>query len=179
MKSMRIRTRAILPCAAALLTITLAGCHNSEGSTDTTPGNPTPGPVTSDTKTATPVPGPNTAGPNGTPGAAPPAAGAGATGTTNLPPTTVPGGPGGTMMNKPSTNPAGVLGDAEITLRVKNALIADKNVSASSVNADTKSQVVVLRGTQATQAAITAATNDAKQIKGVKQVISQLTVKAQ
>jgi len=82
-------------------------------------------------------------------------------------------------MNKPSTNPAGVLGDAEITLRVKNALIADKNVSAKTVNVDTKSQVVVLRGTQKSPSAITAATNDAKQIKGVKQVLSQLTVKAQ
>ena len=179
MKSMRSCTWALASCVAALLGMTLAGCHNSEGKTDTTVSNPTPGPVTTDTNTATPVPGPNTAGPNGTPGTAPPVAGKGATAVTNQTPPTTPGGPGGTMMNKPSTNPAGTLGDAEITLRVKNALIADTNVKASAVNVDTKSQVVVLRGSQATQAAITGATNDAKQIKGVKQVISQLTVKAQ
>jgi len=179
MNIMRKGKWAAVPCAAALLGMAFAGCHNSEGQTDTSQSNPTPGPVVTDTKTATPLPGPNTAGPNGTPGNAPAAAGKGTTAVTNLPPTTVPGGPGGTMMNKPSTNPAGVLGDAEITLRVKNALIADTNVKGSAVNVDTKSQVVVLRGSQATQAQITAATNDAKQIKGVKQVISQLAVKAQ
>lgn len=179
MKSMRYRTWAVIPCAAAFLGMTVAGCHNSKGDTDTTPGNPTPGPVASDTHTATPVPGPDTAGPNGTPGAAPTPAGPGASAVTNQAPFATPGGPGGTMMNKPSTNPAGMLGDGEITLRVHNILIADKHVKASSINVDTKSQVVVLRGTQATQAAITAAQNDAKQIKGVKQVISQLTVKAQ
>jgi len=164
-------------CTVAVLGMLFSGCHNSSGQTDTTPGNPTPGPVTSDTKTATPVPGPDTAGPNGTPGAAPSAAGKGAAAVTNQTPPPTPGGPGGTMMNKPTTNPAGVLGDAEITLRVHNALIADTNVKASAVNVDTKSQIVVLRGSQSSQAAITAAQNDAKQIKGVKQVISQLTVK--
>lgn len=170
---------ALVPCTAALLGLLMAGCHNSDGKTDTTVSNPTPGPVVSDTKTATPVPGPDTAGPNGTMGAAPPVAGKGATAVTNQTPPVTPGGPGGTMMNKPTTNPAGVLGDAEITLRVHNAMIADTNVKASSINVDTKSQVVVLRGSQGSQGAITAAANDAKQIKGVKQVINQLTVKPQ
>ena len=79
-------------------------------------------------------------------------------------------------MNKPSKNPMGAIGDAEITLRVKNALIADTKVDAGAINADVKSQVVVLRGTQKTQEAIDAAIADAKQIKGVNQVISQLKV---
>ncbi len=171
------RTQTALPLALLMAAALAAGCHNSQGQTDTTPGNPTPGPVTSDTKTATPVPSPDNAGPNGTPGAAPAPAGPGASAVTNRPPTAAPGGPGGTMMNKPSTNPAGALGDAEITLRVKNALVADTHVKASAINVDTKSQVVVLRGSQPTQAGITAALADAKQIKGVHQVISQLTVR--
>lgn len=154
-----------------------AGCHNDKGNVDTTPGNPTPGPVVSDTGTATPTPSPDNAGPNGAPSTAPAKAGDGATAITNRTPKAAPGGPGGTMMNKPSTNPAGALGDAEITLRVKNALIADTNVKASAINVDVKSQVVVLRGTQATQAAKNAAAKDAAQIKGVRQVINQLAVK--
>lgn len=172
--------RKTAPLAALLVTsfaVLGAGCHNDKGDVDTTPGNPTPGPVVSDTGTATATPSPDNAGPNGTPGAAPAKAGKGATVVTNRPPTTAPGGPGGTMMNKPSTNPMGALGDAEITLRVHNALIADTNVKASDVNVDTKSQVVVLRGKQATQGAIAAAAKDAAQVKGVHQVINQLTVK--
>ncbi|MEO7719315.1 MAG: BON domain-containing protein [Capsulimonas sp.] len=88
-----------------------------------------------------------------------------------------PGGPGGTMMNKPSTNPNGALGDAQITMKVKNALIGDSKVAARDINVDTKSQTVVLRGTQATPAAISAAVADAKKIEGVTKVVNQLTVK--
>lgn len=88
-----------------------------------------------------------------------------------------PGGPGGTMMNKPSTNPNGALGDAQITMKVKNALIGDTKVAARDINVDTKSQTVVLRGTQATPAAISAAVADAKKIEGVTKVVNQLTVK--
>lgn len=88
-----------------------------------------------------------------------------------------PGGPGGTMMNTKSTNPNGVPGDMAITAKVKNALIVDSKVAAKDINVDTKSQTVVLRGTQASPAAISAAVADAKGVKGVLKVINQLTVK--
>jgi osmotically-inducible protein OsmY len=81
------------------------------------------------------------------------------------------------MMSKPSTNPAGAVGDAQITAKVKSKLIGDNRVAAKDINVDTKSQVVVLRGTQKTQAAIGAAVKDAQSIEGVKKVTNQLTVK--
>ena len=154
---------------ACLSLVVLAGCNGHDST-----ANPTPGPVASDAS-GTPKASPVAADASGTTTPLP-AAGAGATATTKSTPAEVPGGPGGTMMNKPSKNPAGALGDAEITLRVKNILIADTNVAARTINVDTKSQVVVLRGRQKSPAQITAAINDAKQIKGVTQVISQLTV---
>ena len=88
-----------------------------------------------------------------------------------------PGGPGGTMMNTPSQNPSGAPGDAVITGKVKSALIADSKVKAGAINVDTKSNVVVLRGSQPTQAGITEAVAVAKKTQGVKNVINQLTVK--
>lgn len=162
----------------AILAITITGCTNDKGQVDTTQGNPANGPVTTDTSTASKQVSPVSNGPGSSDKEAAPAnAGAGASAVTNNTPKEVPGGPGGTMMNKPSKNPMGALGDGEISLRVKNALIADTNIAARDINVDTKSQVVVLRGTQKTQAQIDAAVNDAKQIKGVDQVINQLKVK--
>ena len=155
----------------------LSGCTNKEGQVDTSQGNPTTGPVTTDTSTSSTKTSPVAEGDKmGTSPSAEPAAGKGATAVTNAPPKETEGGPGGTMMNKPSKNPMGALGDAEITLRVKNALIADTNVKAKAINVDTKSQIVVLRGTQETQAQIDAAIADAQQIKGVDKVDSQLTI---
>ena len=87
-----------------------------------------------------------------------------------------PGGPGGTMMNKPSTNPNGAPGDAIITAKVKSALIADPKVGATKINVDTKSDVVVLRGTVKSARAKAAAEADAKKMEGVSKVINQLTV---
>jgi len=87
-----------------------------------------------------------------------------------------PGGPGGTMMNKPSTNPNGAPGDAIITAKVKSALIADPKVGATKINVDTKSDVVVLRGTVKSAQAKAAAEADAKKMEGVSKVINQLTV---
>ncbi|BDI28911.1 hypothetical protein CCAX7_009620 [Capsulimonas corticalis] len=143
---------AALSLAAALAVALTAGCGKKDEETAPPPSQPS---------TMTPVP----------------AAGAGATATTNAPPATAPGGPGGTMMNKPSTNPNGAIGDAQITMKVKNALIVDSKVAAKDINVDTKSETVVLRGTQADAASISAAVADAKKIEGVKQVINQLTVK--
>ena len=163
--------------AALSVGLMAAGCTNQDGKVDTSQGNPTNGPVVSDTGTATDKKSPVSNGP-GADGKQPePAAGKDATSVTNNTPKEEPGGPGGTMMNKPSKNPMGALGDGEITLRVKNALIADTNIAAHDINVDTKSQVVVLRGKQASQAQIDAAVEDAKKIKGVDKVINQLTVK--
>ena len=80
------------------------------------------------------------------------------------------------MMNKPSTNPSGAPGDAIITAKVKSALIADKKVGATTINVDTKSNVVVLRGAVPTAAGKAAAEADAKKIEGVSKVINTLTV---
>jgi len=88
-----------------------------------------------------------------------------------------PGGPGGTMMNKPSTNPNGATGDGLITVKVKSALLADTKVGATTINVDTKSNTVVLRGTVKSAQAKAAAEADAKKIEGVAKVINQLTVK--
>ena len=147
----RIRFGATLPLVALFATPLLAGCHKDNDDAATS----SPPPVSA------PAPAPTApAGPSG------PAA-----------TTASPGGPGGTMMNTQSTNPNGAPGDTIITMKVKSALIADKSVKASAINVDTKSNTVVLRGTQPTQAGITAAMADAKKMQGVKNVINQLTVK--
>ena len=125
----------------------LAGCGNKSDDTGATP-----------TPTTAPSPAPSQPTPPG-------------------PPPAAPGGPGGTMMNKPSTNPNGATGDGVITVKVKSALIADPKVGATTINVDTKSNTVVLRGTVKTEQAKAAAEVDAKKIEGVSKVINQLTVK--
>jgi hypothetical protein len=97
---------------------------------------------------------------------------------TNNPPGPLPDtNKNGTGMDEPSKNPNGAPGDAIITAKVKSALIGDKSVRASTINVDTKSNVVVLRGTVANEAAKTKAEQIAKKTQGVKEVVNQLTVK--
>ncbi len=143
----------LLPVAVAALGFSFAGCGNKGA--DSAPDTSTP-------TASTPAPPPSA------PSASPPGPTASAPGG--------PGGPGGTMMNTPSTNPSGAPGDAIITAKVKSALIADKKVGATTINVDTKSNVVVLRGAVPTAAGKAAAEADAKQTKGVSKVINQLTV---
>lgn len=79
-------------------------------------------------------------------------------------------------MDDPSKNPQGAPGDGVITAKVKSALIADKTVRARTVDVDTKSNVVVLRGTVESEAAVKKAEAIAKKTQGVKKVINQLKV---
>ena len=145
------RWALVLPVATLMMTTALAGCKGKEDEATvpaTTPVTSAPsGPVAS-----TPGTNPQTT----TPGAAP-------------------GGPGGTMMNKPSMNPNGAPGDALITAKVKSALI--KDTIAKSINVDTKSGTVVLKGTVANAADKATAIADTKKIEGVKNVIDHLTIK--
>jgi len=141
------RRFAAIPATLVVLSA-LAGCGNKSDDAGTT----TPAPTTA------PSPAPTQPTPPG-------------------PPPAAPGGPGGTMMNKPSTNPNGATGDGVITVKVKSALLADTKVGATTINVDTKSNTVVLRGTVKTEQAKTAAEADAKKIEGVSKVINQLTVK--
>jgi hyperosmotically inducible protein len=83
----------------------------------------------------------------------------------------------GTGMDDPSKNPQGAPGDAVITAKVKSALIADKTIRARTVNVDTKSNVVVLRGTVENEAAVKKAEQIARKTQGVEEVINQLKVK--
>ncbi len=145
------RSLTVLPLAALLL----AGCGHKDSDDTANAPAPTSTPATAPAAPATP-PGP--AGGTASPAASP-------------------GGPGGTMMNTKSANVNGAPGDAVITMKVKTGLIADKAVKASAINVDTKSNTVVLRGSQPTQAGITSAVADAKKVTGVKSVINQLTVK--
>jgi hyperosmotically inducible periplasmic protein len=68
--------------------------------------------------------------------------------------------------------------DAGITMKVKTGLSADKDLSATKIDVDTKDGVVTLTGTAPTADAKTRAADIAKNVKDVKSVNNQLTVKA-
>ena len=69
------------------------------------------------------------------------------------------------------------MGDAEITGKVKTALIADPDVKALKIDVDTKDNVVTLNGSADTKANADKAVTIAKGIEGVKSVENRLTVK--
>jgi len=71
-----------------------------------------------------------------------------------------------------------VIDDASITTRVKAALVADKEVSALDVNVETFNGVVQLSGFASSQAEITKAVRDARNVKGVKSVKNDLRLKS-
>ncbi len=142
---------AVLPLAAMMVASVAVGCKSDKDDSANVPP---------------PAATPNASG-TSTPGTHP--------GTTT--PGTAPGGPGGTMMNKPSANPMGTVGDGVITAKVKSDLIGDTRVGATSINVDTKSGTVVLRGSVKSAAAKQAALSDARKMQGVKNVIDQLSIK--
>jgi osmotically-inducible protein OsmY len=72
------------------------------------------------------------------------------------------------------------LGDnAVTTAKIKNALITDPQIKATSIDVDTKDDVVTLSGTVATEAQKKRAGEIAKKHEGVKRVINNLVVKAE
>jgi hyperosmotically inducible periplasmic protein len=68
--------------------------------------------------------------------------------------------------------------DLAITASVSSELVKDPELSALKIDVDTEAGVVTLTGPAPTAAARNKATAVAKQIKGVKSVSNQLTVKA-
>lgn len=69
------------------------------------------------------------------------------------------------------------LSDAWLTAKTKLALLADEDVSGSSINVDTSSAVVTLKGEVEDQAQKARALQIARGIEGVKQVQDHLTIK--
>jgi hyperosmotically inducible protein len=67
--------------------------------------------------------------------------------------------------------------DATITGSVKSKMAADTNVSATSINVDTKEGVVTLSGTVDSATEKSQAETIAKGVEGVKSVTNNLTVK--
>ena len=67
--------------------------------------------------------------------------------------------------------------DTAITTKVKAALVADKEVSALSVNVETYRGVVQLSGFADNQSEISRAVSVARGVKGVKSVKNDLRVK--
>lgn len=80
------------------------------------------------------------------------------------------------------TGPSESLGmkidDAGITAKVKTGLAADKDLSAGKIEVDTREGVVTLKGDVANAAAKSRATEIARNVKNVKSVINDLTVKS-
>jgi len=68
--------------------------------------------------------------------------------------------------------------DGKISTQVKAGLSADKDISASHVDVDTKEGVVTLKGSVPTAAAKSRAAEIARNVKDVKSVDNQLQVKA-
>jgi hyperosmotically inducible periplasmic protein len=78
---------------------------------------------------------------------------------------------------KAATSKTGeVLSDAEITTAVKTKLLADKTVSGSKIDVDTKDGVVTLTGPVKSAAERSKALRLARETKGVKHVDSKLTL---
>jgi hyperosmotically inducible protein len=69
-----------------------------------------------------------------------------------------------------------VMTDAEITSAVKTKLLADKQVGGLKIDVDTDHGVVTLTGPVASTAEKTQALHLARQTKGVKKVVSKLTI---
>jgi len=69
-----------------------------------------------------------------------------------------------------------VLSDVTLTAKVKNALIADKAVSASEINVDTVNGIVHLRGNVDSKAEAQRAVALARKVEGVKGVKSHLQI---
>ena len=68
--------------------------------------------------------------------------------------------------------------DSGITTAVKGKLVADDLVKAREINVDTRNQVVTLTGQVETQAEESRALQIARDTKGVRNVVDEITVAA-
>ncbi len=83
----------------------------------------------------------------------------------------------GTRMTRTDqANASDEVSDSWITTKTKSALVADKNTSAAKVHVTTKDGIVTLTGKVKTEEAKQAAEQDARNIKGVKDVVNHLVV---
>ena len=72
----------------------------------------------------------------------------------------------------------GMIDDAQIVTKVHTGIAADKDLSTFKIDVDSKGGMVTLKGTVPTDAAKDRAAEIAKNVKDVKSVENQLTVKA-
>jgi len=70
----------------------------------------------------------------------------------------------------------GIVDDAGITMSIKSHMIKDKQVSALDINVDTRNGVVTLYGSVSSVEEELRAIALAKQVKGVRKIISKITV---
>ena len=89
---------------------------------------------------------------------------------------TAKGDTSGTGMNRTDQANSAEGSDSWITTKTKSALLADKNTSAAKVHVTTKDGIVTLTGKVANKEAKQAAEQDARNIKGVKDVVNHLVV---
>jgi osmotically-inducible protein OsmY len=82
----------------------------------------------------------------------------------------------GHATKKAAKKTVAVLTDAEITAAVKTKLLADTKVSGLAINVDTSDHVVTLTGTVHSAAEKAEALRLARTTKGVKKVVSKLTI---
>lgn len=79
---------------------------------------------------------------------------------------------------KTASKAVGEFNDLGITAAVTGALAKDPNLSAFEIDVDTKSGVVILKGSAPTHSAREKAESIAKNVRGVISVNNQLTVRA-
>ena len=82
----------------------------------------------------------------------------------------------GEVTKKAAKKTVAVLTDAEITTAVKTKMLADSKVGAMGINVDTSNHVVTLNGTVHSAAEKAEALRLARTTKGVKKVVSKLTI---
>lgn len=85
---------------------------------------------------------------------------------------------GGYYVGKDERSFGEIADDAAITSKVKTLLIAEKSIKALDINVDTTLRVVTLNGKVQSRAERAKAIEIAKGVKGVKNVVSNLTIES-
>ena len=83
---------------------------------------------------------------------------------------------GGYMMGNDERSVGQITDDAAITAAIKTRLIGERAIKSLNINVDTYLQVVTLRGKVSSASQEQIAIKIAQEVKGVKQVISELNI---
>ena len=83
---------------------------------------------------------------------------------------------GGYMMGNDERSVGQITDDATITAAIKTRLIRERAIKSLNINVDTYLQVVTLRGKVSSASQEQIAIKIAQEVKGVKQVISELNI---